>query len=212
MMKKKSSSETYEKAKKGVPPKPHGVDPTPFPKFPREINSDFHHSILQQRMSSIDKCGQCQQLEEKLVQDGHMALAQVQKGRFTAPDLSAKYKSYTACGMCRMLLQAWQRYFIILENMSGYIYDRKMPEEPHLVTKCPGCEDIQNKDKDYADNLKKELLCRESGSKDCRHVKFSEPGYKYDRDCSECEKVYNMWQQYIFSLTALINYYRFKKD
>lgn len=209
----KKHQETYDKPKKSVPPKPHGIDNKPFPKFPLEISSDFHHDIAKERLSKVAKCGKCQELEQKLLQNGQNAITRLRVGRFTKPNLQIEYANYLDCEMCRMLLQTWDRYFTILHDMSNYIYDKKLPQEPKIVKMlCSGCNDIQKKDKEYADNLKKELTCRESGSKDCSHVKFTGGSYNFGKNCKECEKMYNTWQLYIFSIIALVNYYRFNKQ
>jgi len=220
---KKSFTEKYgDKPGNPVEGHPHGVKTGQFPKLPREIDSQYHHDSVKTRLAGLDKCGKCQELEQKLVQDGKQALSQLEKSRYIKQDLQTKYKSYTHCEMCRMLLQTWDRYFDILGAMSDYIYDKKLPAEPKMVkTGCSGCDDIQRKDKEYADNLTKELECRVKAAQIrkangqalyCQHVKIPRTGYNAKKDCKECEEMYNKWQKYIFTIVALINYYRFGKQ
>ena len=193
------------------PQKPHGIDTNLFPKFPMEMKSDLHHDIAKVRLSKIQNCSKCEELEKKLVQHGQKAIAKIEKNRFSKPNLLSQYKSYADCEMCGTLLQTWGRYFTILQNMSDFIYDKKLPPEPKISSSCHGCNDIQNKDREYARDLKKELECYISGSKYCQHAKFK-GSYNHNKDCKECENTYNTWQMYIFTLKDLVNYYRFGKN
>jgi len=222
LLSRKSNTEMYENKKpKSVESRPHGINTAHFPKLPREIDSQYHHPMLKTKLAKLNKCGKCQELEQKLVQDGKQALAQLEKERYVKPNLETKYKSYTDCQMCQMLLQTWNRYFSILEAMSNYIYDKKLLEEPGIIkTNCKSCNEIQRSEKEYVNNLKKELDCRVQAVADrqagkqprtCQHVKI--PGsYNPDKNCKECEEIFNKWQQYIFSIVALVNYYRFGKQ
>ena len=165
-----------------------------------------HTELLRGKQS----CGKCRELEQTLLQKGKSSLEDMKN--YKKPELPK-----SSCEQCSMLLLAWNRYFTILENMRNYIYRKQLPQEPKFVhTACSGCNNIQKSDKEYADNLKKELECREKGSKgdtrSCVHVKYTGGDYKADKNCGECREIYNTWQLYIFSLISLVNYYRFSKQ
>lgn len=186
----------------------HGYVTHPFPKFPKEINHKNHSEIVQMKIDKSSKCGNCTETEKKLVQHGINSIKQIKKGKYTKVSVPL-----TGCELCDLFIEGWNRYFQLLEDMSGYIHDnKKLPPKPELIkTNCPICNQIQKDEKDYADKLEIELKCFETGKKNCKHNQVKPISYDKSKSCPKCEETFIKWQKYIFPLIELINYYRFDK-
>lgn len=188
---------------------PHSVNPKNFPKLPLEINSEKQHSIIKEIIKNNSKlCNSCQEKEKQFVQLGKDSLINLEKNNYKKPILEENVKNN--CKICQLLLQTWNRYFTILETIQNYLLTKKLPPEPKMKLICNGCKDINEKCKNYSRNLLKELDCVKSTKlkKSCNHTPIQK-GYNYNKDCQNCEKVFNEWQMYIFPIVGLVNYYRF---
>lgn len=186
-----------------------------FPEFPKPLRSNDHPKMLRAELENAEFCGDCSELEQKLVAIGKDAMAQIQSGQIpTIPDVQTEFKSYSdSCKPCQMLLTTWERYFKHIKALSAFVRSGTLPVAPEVdKSKCKTCETVQKACKDYADALLSELNCFkgisyiEDAKKRCQKTEF--PKHNFGKLSSCCEGYYNAWMQYIFALNGIIKYVR----
>ena len=183
-----------------------------LPDFPRRLKSPDHHPVLLAKLNVSEFCGDCEDLEKKLVTLGTNLTRQIQSGNdINVPDIKAMYAKYSnLCKPCEMLLETWTRYFNNLKALSVFIQFRKLPDPPRVHNpKCSGCADIQKKCKDYSERILSEIQCLTTKS-DCPKTRIQTHTYNSVKDCKECIEMYNRWMLYTFVLRDITNWLREK--
>lgn len=145
----------------------------------------------------------CLETEASLVKDGEEILADLSNNKpLSVPDVFVKYKSSRPT--CDLLLQAWYRYFFGLQQLSNFILNKSLPPQPKLTTEKCQHEPIEPVQKRNAVALRKYVECRSKGGRDCTQPEL-EP-VQFDSSCPVCERTFNKWAMYMYSLRA-IEYY-----
>lgn len=189
----------------------HPTNTGKYPKFPLPLFSTIHKPENKKILSSINYCGDCSSLESKLVEKGINLINQ--GDAFTGENSISL--AVPKCSGCSMLLETWNRYYTIVNNINNFIKSGTLPEPPKISSNCESCQDIQNKNREFSKRKLDETLQVIKRSSDGVKSKRSEnpvgiPNIKYtkglDPECPNCLKVYTEWSIYIVSLMEIQNY------
>jgi hypothetical protein len=157
------------------------------------------------QMQFVTSSEECLSIEEKLVQDGKNIIKDIKNNISPQiPDVFQKYKTESV--PCKLLLQAWDRYFFGLKYLSNYILKHELPSPPNKTkSSCEGCKIVEEGEKKFADNVRAFVECSIKTPGKCSSPK-QQPSYDRSQLCQDCERIYNKWNQYIYALMAIAKY------
>jgi hypothetical protein len=212
--KNKSMKELFPDAKLTDPimpttPEPthrHGIETGCFPPLPRAIDSEYHHVIVKKKVKETERCTNCSDLEKELAEEGYRVLKCLESNQECVyPDFT-KYN--TDCKLCKMILEGWERYFIVLKDLDDYIQSGKMPTPPEPVkTTCKGCKMVESKKREFAEAILRETM-QIINNEPVKTANIPSENIKKHAKCDDCENVFKTWAMYIFALIDIGNYAR----
>lgn len=177
----------------------HGIDTGCLPAFPHEMSTD--DIFIKNIFNRASKCGSCQKLENDLVNQGKDILNCLKNNReCVLPDIQEN----ASCEACRLLQNAWKKYYIVLNAVLRYADYGEIPSPPEKGKyNCKNCKNVEKQCEDYAKKVKIEM---EHAIKDKYYPTVALPEFKKIEHCPECLKIYEEWTLYTFCLMDIANY------